>query len=146
MLRVSVPYSGHMSSASSLFSVPPGADVETRSEGPLRDAGLPLLARLEIARELLRALEQATGAGQAHIMGRVVHILRDAIIAAPAPGSSIQRLAAPSLAEALKRESCRIAPDLGAFRERARRLIELIEHVERKGARPEVVTVLLNRN
>ncbi len=118
---VIVLYDRQMSTSAVVFSQPLEPDIRSTPGPALPDSGLTLLARLEIARELVGALEQATGAGQPHVMDRVARILRRATL------SISPRAAVTGIADALEREVSRVAPDLEAFRERAARLVDLIE-------------------
>lgn len=71
--------------------------------------------RLDAVREILRALDTATAAGQQHLMMKVLGLLRRE---APAPdrwvGDQEWSKIAAAL-DALGREASRLAPDAGAF-------------------------------
>jgi sugar phosphate isomerase/epimerase len=75
--------------------------------------------RLDAVREILRALETATAAGQQHLMMKVLGLLRGE---APAPDHWMDDQQWSKIAaalEALAREADRRAPDAAAFRRQA---------------------------
>jgi hypothetical protein len=82
--------------------------------------------RLEIAGEVLASLDEATGAGQAHLMRRILGIIRQEILW---PGLW---LTGPRLATVmatvgdLDHEVARLAPDPEEFRSRASGVLELL--------------------
>jgi hypothetical protein len=75
--------------------------------------------RLDAVREILRALETATAAGQQHLMMKVLGLLRRE---APAPDHWVgdqQWTKIAAALEALAREAARLSPDSGAFARQA---------------------------
>jgi hypothetical protein len=82
--------------------------------------------RLEIAGELLEALDEATGAGQAHLMRRILGIIREEILW-PALWLSGPWLATVMATVGdLEHEVSRLAPDPAEFRRRASGVLELL--------------------
>jgi hypothetical protein len=75
--------------------------------------------RLDAVREILRALETATAAGQQHLMMKVLGLLRRE---APAPDNWVGDQQWSKIAGALDelaQEASRLAPDAGAFKRQA---------------------------
>jgi hypothetical protein len=81
--------------------------------------------RLEIVSELLAAIDQATGAGQAHLMRRIVGIIREEILW---PGVRLGPQLAKVMATVadLDHEVARLAPDPEEFCRRASGVLELL--------------------
>jgi hypothetical protein len=75
--------------------------------------------RLDAVREILRALETATVAGQQHLMMKVLGLLRGEAPARDRWVGDPQWQAIAVGLEALAREAGRLAPDAGTFRRQA---------------------------
>jgi len=95
------------------------------------DNQVPSAERLVIAGEMLAALGEATGAGQVHLMRRVLDIIREELLW---PGL---RLTGPGLAAVmaavadLDHEVARLSPDFEEFRSRASGVIALLSSTRR---------------
>jgi hypothetical protein len=82
--------------------------------------------RIEIAGELLSALDEATGPGQAHLMRRILGIVRQELLwTGPRPTGGRHAMVVATLGD-LDREVVRRAPDLTEFRRQASGLLELL--------------------
>ena len=93
---------------------------------PVIDTPMPLSARVEIARELLLALTNATRSGQRHVMCRVLDILQSDILRPTVRLTPLQVVAVMAAVTELQHEAARAAPDIGLFCARARLVIDIL--------------------
>ena len=89
--------------------------------------------RLEIAGELLTALDEATGPGQAHLMRRILGIVRQEVMWTGLRLTGRRQAVVVASLGNLDREVVRRAPDLGEFRRGASGLINLLSSSARAG-------------
>ena len=82
--------------------------------------------RLEIAGELLSALDEATGPGQAHLMRRILGIVRQEVLWTGLRLTGWRHAMVLATLGGLDREVVRRAPDLAEFRRRASDLLDLL--------------------
>jgi hypothetical protein len=102
-----------------------GPDAPAASDGRVSFA-----ERLEIAGELLAALDEATDAGQPYLMRRIVDIIRDEILW---PGFRLgpQLVTVMETVADLDHQVARLAPDPDEFRRQASGVLELLSFVVR---------------
>jgi hypothetical protein len=93
---------------------------------PTRVGPVPSSERLQIARELLAALKDATRPGQAHLMHRVLSILQRELLNPDLPLSSGQAAAVLSAVAELEHEAARTVPDTALFSDRAQSVVDLL--------------------
>ena len=97
----------------------PTSTVTTSAQPPLTTDQVTTGRRLEAVREILRALETATNAGQQHLMMKVLGLLRRE---APAGDHWMDEHQWNKIAtglEVLAHEANRMAPDADAFKRQA---------------------------
>jgi len=82
--------------------------------------------RLEAVREILRALETATAAGQQHLMLKVLGLLHGGTPVFDQWIGDRQWQTIASGLEAMAREAKRLAPDADAFRRQATRVTDAL--------------------
>jgi hypothetical protein len=82
--------------------------------------------RLQIAGELLAALDEATGPGRAHLMRRILGIVREEVLWPGLWLTGRRRAMVVATMDDLDREVMRRAPDLAEFRHRASGLLDLL--------------------
>ena len=82
--------------------------------------------RLDAVREILRALETATAAGQQHLMMKVIGLLRGEAPARDHWVGDQQWSKIATALEALAREASRLSPDSGAFARQAAALADAL--------------------
>jgi predicted ATPase len=87
---------------------------------------VPFAERIEITRELLTALKEATRAGQTEVMHRVVGILQREMLSPSVPWSDAQAGAVMAAVAELEQEVARAAPDAALFRRRAQIVVDLL--------------------
>jgi hypothetical protein len=93
---------------------------------PVSERSLPPSERIEIARELLRTLTEATRSGQRHLMLRALDILQSDIIRPTVRFTKPQVDAVMTAVTELQHEAARTAPDVALFCARARLVIDIL--------------------
>ena len=88
--------------------------------------------RLEIAGELLAALDAATGAGQSYLMNRVLGIIREELLWPDLRLTGPQLAKVMATASDLEHEVARLAPNPGEFRSRAYGVLEVLSSSARR--------------
>ena len=83
--------------------------------------------RLDAVREILRALETATAAGQQHLMMKVLGLLRREAPERDHWVGDQQWSKIAAALEALAREAARLSPDSGAFARQAAALADALD-------------------
>ena len=82
--------------------------------------------QVSVIGDMLATLDTLTTAGQHHVMGKVVAVVRDQVLRAGPLVSRPDRDVLAGLVEDLEHESDRLSPDPSVFRPRAARLIKLL--------------------
>jgi hypothetical protein len=93
---------------------------------PARERLLPLSERIEIARQVLHTLREATRAGQRHLMLRALDILQADIIRPTVRFTKPQVAAVMTAVTELQHEAARTAPDVALFCASATRVIDIL--------------------
>lgn|SRR5665213_841596 len=102
----------------------PRMPVDFRRQGGGDRASLSW--QVAVIGDMLATLETLTTAGQHHLMGKVVAVVRDQVLRAATLVSRPDRATLARLVEDLERESDRRSPDLSVFTPRAERLIKIL--------------------
>jgi hypothetical protein len=90
------------------------------------DLALTFPRRLEVIRELLGTLGEATRAGQDHLMHKLVTMLRGEVLEADLPLTGLEVVAVSDALTKLEHEAGRIAPTLVVFDDEARIVIAVL--------------------
>ena len=85
-----------------------------------------LLWQVSVLGDMVATLDTLTTAGQHHVIGKVVAIIRDQVQRAAPLVSRREREILDGLVEEMKQQSDRVSPDLSVFTPRAERLIGLL--------------------
>jgi len=112
-----------------------GLETAIAPERPVSSA-----ERLEIASELLAALDEATGPGQAHLMRRILGIVRQEALWTRLRVTGRRHAIVVATLGDLDREVERRAPDLAKFRRRASGLLDLMSSRASSGRSDRVTT------
>jgi hypothetical protein len=108
-----------------MTSSPPLSNIKRESTSA-RLGPVALSQRLEITRDLLDALDDATRPGQAHVMRRILNILQSEILRPSLSLSGEQVAAVMAAVTELEHEAGRAAPDAGLFGRGAQIVIDLL--------------------
>lgn len=100
----------------------PGLPVDLRTGGEAAS----LSWQVSVLGDMVATLDTLTTAGQQHIIGKVVAVVRDQVRRAAPLVSRREREMLAGLVEEMARESDRVSPDLSVFTPRAERLIGLL--------------------
>jgi hypothetical protein len=82
--------------------------------------------RLEVIRDLLDTLRQATRSGQGHVMHKLVTMLRGEVLHVGLPFTGVEVLAVGDALTKLEHEAGRIAPTVLVFDDEARVVIDVL--------------------
>src|SRR5580698_1076653 len=82
--------------------------------------------QVSVLGDMVATLDTLTTAGQQHVIGKVVAVVRDQVQRAAPLVSRREREILAGLVEDMAHESDRVSPDLSVFTPRAERLIELL--------------------
>ncbi|HTB60747.1 MAG TPA: hypothetical protein VLC06_22910 [Polyangia bacterium] len=82
--------------------------------------------QVSVLGDMVATLDTLTTAGQHHIIGKVLAVVRDQVRRAAPLVSRREREMLAGLVEEMARESGRVSPDLAVFTPRAERLIGLL--------------------
>jgi len=82
--------------------------------------------QVSVLGDMVATLDTLTRAGQQHVIGKVVAVVRDQVRRAGPLVSRREREILAGLVEDMAHESDRLSPDLSVFTPRAERLIELL--------------------
>jgi hypothetical protein len=107
----------------SLPILAPGAPVDLRRTDGDRAS---LSWQVPVLGDMVATLDTLTRAGQHHVMGKVVAVVRDQVRWAGPLVSRRERDILSRLVEDMEHESDRVSPDLSVFTPRAEKLIELL--------------------
>ena len=99
-----------------------------RLPADLRTTGEPTSVswQVSVLGDMVATLDTLTRAGQQHIIGKVVAVVRDQVRRAAPLVSRRERETLAGLVEEMARESDRVSPDLSVFTPRAERLFGLL--------------------
>lgn len=100
----------------------PGLPVDLRTGGEPAS----LSWQVSVLGDMVATLDTLTTAGQHHVIGKVVAVVRDQVRRAAPLVSRREREMLAGLVEEMARESDRVSPDLAVFTPRAERLIGLL--------------------
>jgi hypothetical protein len=106
----------------SLMTHVPGLPIDLPTGGET----VSLSWQVSVLGDMVATLETLTTAGQHHIIGKVVAVVRDQVRRASPLVSRREREMLAGLVEEMARESVRVSPDLSVFTPRAERLIGLL--------------------
>ena len=82
--------------------------------------------QVSVLGDMVATLDTLTTAGQQHVIGKVVAVVRDQVQRAAPLVSRREREILAGLVEEMARQSDRVSPDLSVFTPRAERLIGLL--------------------
>ena len=82
--------------------------------------------QVSVLGDMVATLDTLTTAGQHHVIGKVVAVVRDQVQRAAPLVSRREREILAGLVEEMEQASDRVSPDLSVFTPRAERLIELL--------------------
>jgi hypothetical protein len=82
--------------------------------------------QVSVLGDMVATLDTLTTAGQHHVIGKVVAVVRDQVQRAAPLVNRREREILAGLVEEMEQESDRVSPDLSVFTPRAERLIELL--------------------
>ena len=114
-----------MSQRMSLKICVPGMAVDPRTSGDRAS----LSWQVSVLGDMVATLDTLTTAGQHHVIGKVVAVVRDQVRRAAPLVSRRERDILAGLVEEMEHESDRVSPDLSVFTPRAERLIGLLSLV-----------------
>jgi hypothetical protein len=108
-----------------LQAVPFAVDPEL-TPGSLAVALAPRQERAGLLREMLRAIDDATPAGQRYLMTKVLALFRREVASLVAGFSTRQRKVVDRMLGFLQLEAARMAPDAAAFEQRGQLLVDVL--------------------